>query len=181
MITAQLLAIVEVSSDERVRCQAPDCKRSVFRRIHVVHENSGIRVYGETCFEKLFLGLPVASLPPRYTNADGRKLTDEERQLLIENTERLIQRFEAELQAEAARKADLAKRTPILAKPTFVPNHPLRWHTHETELSNLERQAKENVRTRAGIDPDLPGWRGLVDEEIERIRRENRTGKLPNS
>lgn len=115
MHSAQLLAIVEVPHDDRVRCQATGCNHPVFRRIHVVRDESGIHVYGSECFKKLFLGLPVASAAPAYTSTEGRPLTDEERQLLVENTERLIQQLEAEYQAEVARKAALAT---VTVRPT---------------------------------------------------------------
>jgi len=87
---AQLLAVVEVPGDDRVRGQADGCNHPVFRRIHVVRQDSVVQVYGSACFKKLFAGLPVASAAPRYTTTEGCHLTDEERQLLIESTERLL-------------------------------------------------------------------------------------------
>ncbi len=54
MSTAQLLAIVRVAHDKRVRCQAEGCNHSVFQRIHVVREDSGVHVYGSECFKKIF-------------------------------------------------------------------------------------------------------------------------------
>ena len=48
-------------------------------------------------------------VPVRLLRSAGRRhLTDDEGQLLIENTERLIQQFEAEYQAEVAHQAELA-------------------------------------------------------------------------
>ncbi|MHB1248913.1 MAG: hypothetical protein ACYCZL_05885, partial [Polaromonas sp.] len=54
MSTAQLLAIVEVPRDVRVRCQAAGCHHPVFRRIHVVREGAAVHVYGSECFKRLF-------------------------------------------------------------------------------------------------------------------------------
>lgn len=170
MTNAQLLAVVEVPSENRVRCQSPGCNHPVFRRIHVVRENSAVRVYGSECFKKLFVGLPVASSMPQYTSSDGRHLTEEERQLLIENTERLIQQFESEYQAELARKAALAlprqasvPTPPPPPKPTVV--------SSPSAQQVSEAQAKQIVRSKHGVDPELPGWRGLVLAEMERIKR----------
>ena len=169
MSDAKLLAVVEVSRDDRVRCQSTGCNHPVFRRIHVVRENSAIRVYGSECFKKLFVGFSVVSSTPQYTSSDGRHLTDEERQLLIENTERLIQQFATEYQEELARKAELeaARPAPVL-KPSLPPQQlttvgrPIARHVSEA-------QAKQIVRAKYNVDPELPGWRGLVLQEMERM------------
>ena len=174
MSAAQLLAVVEVPRDDRVRCQAAGCNHSVFRRIHVVRENSIVRVYGSECFKNLFVGLPVAASMPRYTSSEGRRLSGDERQLLIENTERLVQQFESEYQAEHARKAALAvvRSTPTQTAPSPPPPQ------SATVVGAAARQAaeahaKQIVRSKYGVDPELPGWRGLVLIEMERILREN--------
>jgi hypothetical protein len=178
MNSAQLLAVVEVPHDDRVRCQAAGCNHPVFRRIHVVRENSLVHVYGSECFKKLFLGLPVASSTPKYTSSEGRQLTEEERQLLIENTERLIQQFEAEYQAELARKATLTaiRHTPASAPAMPAAAAPIQQVARkpagitDTALRHAaETQAKRIVRLKYGVDPELPGWRGLVIAEMERI------------
>lgn len=171
MSDAKLLAVVEVPRDDRVRCQSSGCNHPVFRRIHVVCENSIIRVYGSECFKKLFTGLPVASSTPQYTSSDGRHLTDEERQLLIANTERLIQQFEAEYQAEFARKAELeAARLARVLKPSFsLPQQQPATVARPVTRHITEAQAKQIVRAKYNVDPELPGWRGLVLQEMERM------------
>ena len=103
MSTPELLAIVEVPRDERVRCQAPGCNHPVFRRIHVIRQGETISVLGSECFKRLFTNLPVASATPKYSSSEGRHLTDEERQLLVDNTRRLIEQFEVEYQVELQR------------------------------------------------------------------------------
>lgn len=168
MSDAKLLAVVEVPRDERVRCQSSGCNHPVFRRIHVVREGSTIRVYGSECFKKLFVGLPVASATPQYTSSDGRHLTDEERQLLIENTERLIQQFETEYQAELARKAKLdSVRPAYVLKPPLPPQQPPTV-ARPVVRHITEAQAKQIVREKYNVNPELPGWRGLVLAEMER-------------
>lgn len=173
MSDAKLLAVVEVPRDDRVRCQSTGCNHPVFRRIHVVRENSAIRVYGSECFKKLFAGFTVASSTPQYTSSDGRHLTDEERQLLIANTERLIQQFETEHQAEheAARKAELeaAHTAPVLKPSLPLPPQQPTTVVRPVARHVSEAQAKQIVRTKYNVDPELPGWRGLVLQEMERM------------
>jgi hypothetical protein len=36
-----------------------------------------------------------------------------------------------------------------------------------------ETQAKANVRSKYGVNPELPGWRGLVLYEMKRLLDEN--------
>ncbi len=168
---AQLLAVVEVPRGDRIRCQSAGCNHSVFRRIHVVREDSAVRVYGSECFKKLFVGLPLASSMPKYTSSEGRHLSDDERQLLIENTERLVQQFESEYQADLARKATLVAVRPAPAQPTPPPKPAA--FAGPAARQAAEAQAKRIVRAKYGVDPELPGWRGLVLTEMERILREN--------
>ena len=170
MSTAKLLAIVEVPHDDRVRCQSAGCNHPVFRRIHVVRENSVVRVYGSECFKKLFVGLPVVSSKPQYTSSESRLLTDEERQLLIENTELLIQQFESEHQSELARQTALvaARPTPAQSPPPLPPNPSVAEFSTVQQVS--EAQAKQIVRSKYGVNPELPGWRGLVLAEMRRIK-----------
>ena len=172
---AQLLAVVEVPRDDRVRCQAAGCNHSVFRRIHVVRENSVVRVHGSECFKKLFVGLPVASSMPRYSSSEGRHLTEEERRLLIENTERLVQQFESEYQAELARKAALVavRPTPTQTTPSLSPPTQPATVISAATRQAAEANAKQIVRSKYGVNPELPGWHGLVRVEMERLLREN--------
>lgn len=103
-----LLAIVEVDKTERVICRAPNCGHSVYKRIHVIKLDGKVTVYGSECFKRL-LG-SESSIVPRYGTSTSRQLTPEERLLLLENTESLIIRFEAE-----AHEND-RKREPLPAK-----------------------------------------------------------------
>ncbi|OQX11015.1 MAG: hypothetical protein BWK73_18690 [Thiothrix lacustris] len=94
-----LLAIVEVNKIDRVICRAPNCRHSVYKRIHVIKLDGKVTVYGSECFKQL-LG-SEASIVPHYGTSTSRQLTPEERLLLLENTESLIAQFEAETQANA--------------------------------------------------------------------------------
>jgi hypothetical protein len=176
MPAPELLAIVEVPRDERVRCQSLGCNHPVFRRIHVVREGETVTVLGSECFRRTFKALPVAAASPRYSSFEGRHLTDEERQLLIENTRRLIEQFEAEYQAEISRLAALeAARKQVPSAPVQTKREAARQPPRPTpeEERMAEVQAKDNVRKRYGVDPELPGWRGLVLAEMRALLHRN--------
>ena len=176
MPAPELLAIVEVPRDERVRCQAPGCNHPVFRRIHVVREGEAVSVLGSECFRHTFKALPVAAASPKYSSSEGRHLTDAERHLLIENTRHLIERFEAEFQAEVERRAALdAARNQVASATVQLRREAARLPAPPSpeEERMAESQAKANVRKKFGVDPDLPGWRGLVLAEMRTLLRQN--------
>ncbi len=104
----ELLQVVEVNPEDKVRCCAPDCHRSVYKRIHVVRDNGEIIVLGETCYGLIYKN--IESKKSNYFGSTSRKLSPEERLLLVENTEALIAKFEQEHkhQIEASRAATLA-------------------------------------------------------------------------
>lgn len=112
--TTRLLAIVSVEHADRVRCGQPACGHSVYRRIHVVRENGKLMVLGSTCFAKRY-GDDDALGSARFGGCEGRPLTEQERELLVNNTEALLQRFEVE--ATALRAAKL-KPDPTALQPS---------------------------------------------------------------
>ena len=57
-------------------------------------------VLGSTCFVKRY-GSPHALGPAQYGGGGGRNLTEEERLMLLQNTEMLLAHFEAQVLAEA--------------------------------------------------------------------------------
>jgi len=117
---AKLLAIVSVEHDDRVRCGQPNCGHSVYRRIHVVRENSKLLVLGSTCFAKRY-GADTALGGAKYGGGEGRPLTEAERQLLVSNTEALLAQFEEEaarLQPAKVKPAPPAIQSkPVTASP----------------------------------------------------------------
>jgi hypothetical protein len=166
-MNAELLAIVEVGRADRVSCQAEGCGHGVYKRIHVVRHDGKVGVYGSDCFDKLF-GFLLPNAKPRYGGGDGRELTPDERLMLVENTERLLAQFETEHQQllEAARlrreqqekveraAAERAEKARLEAERRRPPT--------EAELSPYEAEAKRMVRDKHGVDPNAPGWKGLV-------------------
>jgi len=190
----QLLAIVEVPHADRVLCQAAGCKHPVYKRIHVVRKDGELTVLGSECFNKLF---GRARIKPLYGSGEGRLLTPEERQLLIENTERLISQFEDEYQAalekerliakeradvEASRRAAEerrlleAKSGPSFVKPIALPPArnvtptPPRKQIPTTGDPRYEAvldQVRQEYRA-LGLDPDQAGWQGMLKDEVRK-------------
>lgn len=120
MSDAELLSVVEVPFDARIRCQAEGCGHSVYKRIHVVRDGDTLKVLGSDCFNKLF-GRGTRS-QPRYGGSDGRVLTQEERELLLSNTAQLLQRFQNEHEAslEEKRRAEQTRPVQPLLRPTTI-------------------------------------------------------------
>lgn len=92
----ELLQIVEVDSEDKVRCCAPGCHRSVYKKIHIVRDEGEIIVLGETCYGIIYNN--IESKKSNYFRSSSRKLSPAERLLLIDNTEALIAKFEQEYQ-----------------------------------------------------------------------------------
>jgi len=173
-MNGQLLAVVGVDQEARVVCQASGCGHGVYRRIHVVrHDDGRLGVYGSDCFERLFGHLLRQA--PRYGSGEGRDLTAEERLMLAENTERLISSFEAahEVLLEQARlRQEQRAKVERAAAERVERMHAeadKRRPPSPTEIASVEREAKAIVREKYDVDPDAPGWRGLVLAEVHKL------------
>ena len=173
-MNGQLLAVVGVDKDARVVCQAQGCGHGVYRRIHVVrHEDGQLGVYGSECFDRLFGHLALQA--PRYGSGEGRELTAEERFMLAENTERLISNFEAEhqvlLEQARLRQEQRAKVERAAAERAAQLRAEVekRRPPSPAEIASVEREAKAIVRQKYDVDPDAPGWRGLVLAEAHKL------------
>jgi len=151
MTSFRLLAVVEVPQADRVVCQAPGCKHPVYKRIHVVQKDGKLTVLGSECFKKLF---GEASSTPSYGSGEGRLLTPEERQLLVENTERLISQFETEHLA-ALEKARLAaeRQTQLAAEQQAAAEAARR---AAEQRMQLEAERQSSLATSA---PQPPAWK----------------------
>lgn len=179
MMSAQLLAVVEVPKERQVQCQAPGCGRGVYSRIHVVRDGERITVLGSDCFSRLYHGLKSSN--PHYGSGDGRKLTDAERQLLIENTQRLIDLLEAEhLQALAVLAKRAATVRPVVVRPPR--RLPLSdWlkqlsPAQMASFSVIRMELRESLRAK-GLNPDLPGW--AVDADARSRFEAEQKSKAP--
>jgi hypothetical protein len=115
--SATLRAIVAVDQKDRVQCQQPGCGHSVYAAVHVVEEDGRLLVLGSTCFAKRYGGAEALGAA-QYGTGSGRKLTDEEREMLLRNTRALLSRFEEEsaaaAQAHAARLEELRRKQDAL-------------------------------------------------------------------
>jgi hypothetical protein len=152
---------------------------------------------GSDCFKTLHGG--GATQNPSYGSASGRRLTDEERQLLLQNTERLIEQFRLATEAaQAEARLKLKKLQELHAKlqqaaqkppnpgiqslrqafnPRIASAAPLEARPPRKigptadEIKRFEFQAKNDVRAQYQVDADLPGWRGLVLARITQLSR----------
>ena len=177
MAEPTLLAVVEVEQEQRIRCQAPGCNHGVYRAIHVIQADEGLKLYGSQCCAKLF-GWTSKQRAASYTTTD-RRLTAEERAQLETNTEILLQKLKAEhersqeesRQKLRALKAVFEQRAQASAIGSGK-NRPAK-RTLGTVLDpEVERKAKKIVSERYQVDADLPGWRGLVLQEAKKIEVE---------
>ena len=186
MNVPDLLAVVEVPHEDRVRCAAEGCGHSVYRRVHLVRTGGSTQVYGSDCFARLFGSTPTWQAEPRYGSGTGRALTPEERALLTENTERLIEQFEKERQAqiaEAERRRVLLEvrqhpQVPASMPPRQQPQHSKPRAPPPVPTSAQRAEAEVQARRALGeqfpgVNLDLPGFKGLLRMEVDKILRTN--------
>jgi len=122
----KLLSIVEVDKDSRVYYQAPDCNRTVYKRIHVVEDDGEILVLGSQCYSILYDNEGRAKDYSYFTGTESRKLTAEERNLLLENTRKLIAQFESEKKETENthdQKVDPYRQNEIVPSTTLHPRN----------------------------------------------------------
>ena len=178
-MSIQLLAIVGVPKEQRVQCQRPSCGRGVYKCIHVARDGKRITVLGAVCFSRLYHGLISAN--PRYVSGDGRKLSDAERQLLIENTQHLLDLLEAEhLKAIAGLEIRAANERPVVVQsPRRLPFSD--WlkqlsPDQRATFSVIRMELREELRAK-GINSNFPGWAMDVDAR-SRFKAEKKQGPI---
>jgi hypothetical protein len=115
---ASLLAIVGVKKEQGVLCQHNGCNHRVYRNIHVVNEGGQLLVLGSTCIKKRY-GAVDALGKPSAGGANGRQLTDEERQMLVDNTAALLEKFRKEAVEQQALMLNKLQALRALAMPTW--------------------------------------------------------------
>jgi hypothetical protein len=120
---AYLLAVVEVDREDRIQCQAEGRGHSVYKRIHVVLTGMAFKVLGSQCYERLYGQATLTSQAPQYGTAAGKRLTPEERLLLVENTAAFIEGLETErveLERRAAQLAAQQRENEFAKAPIWV-------------------------------------------------------------
>jgi hypothetical protein len=148
-----------------VRCAADGCGHSVYKRVHIVRFNGETRVYGEDCFQHLF-GRSLSKAKPKLTSAKGRKLSDEERAILVANTCALIERWESESAVTTTTSVASRREDVRPARYSTVPNA----SPEERTMAEIEARQILNEKL-PGLDFDSPGFNGLLQMQIDRILR----------
>ncbi len=112
--SARLRAIVALDYRNRVRCQHPGCGRGIYARVHIVQEGDQFKVLGSDCYANHYGGAMALGKAQFGWGGGGAKLTDEQRALLIQNTQALIAWFEAleaqEVEERRRRLQEIAER-----------------------------------------------------------------------
>lgn len=178
--SARLLAVVEVPQADRVICQAPQCGRPVFKRIHIVGNDKDLQVLGSDCFSRIYRDSIRHS--PHYGGSEGRRLSDEERRMLVENTAGLLAKFEQErVEIERAARAKQAAKEGHDAVQRQSISTPRSVGPSAEDIRLYEAQAKLDVRAKYKVDPDLPGWIGLVLYRIKQLAADASRQAPPSS
>ncbi|MEN2505517.1 hypothetical protein V8Z77_01195 [Stutzerimonas stutzeri] len=150
----ELLAIVESPREKRVRCQYNECSHPTYKAVHIVKFPDGsIKCVGSSCYS--ILQREQASLKnvkPTFGDRTSSRLTEEERALLISNTEELIERF----------------RTAALETKTF-PKGRIEPRKSDKVLRDRAHEIAREKFLDKGINPDLAGWKGWFETEVKEI------------
>lgn len=144
------MAIVRVDKENRVYCRHEGCGRTIYAKIHIIQHHGKVTTVGSDCFSRHYQNIEPR---PTYsgTNGSERPLTEAERLLLIDNTEKLIAQFQAELEQqlkkeeeEAAFKAAIEneKRETLRARREAEKKVAFqRWQPEEQEIEPIEELA----------------------------------------
>lgn len=108
---ARLIAVVALDPMHKVLCQQQGCGRGIYARVHVVLETGHFKVLGSDCYANHYGG-SLALGPAAYGwGGTGVRLTDEQRALLLQNTQALIAQFEErEVREREARERQLREQ-----------------------------------------------------------------------
>jgi len=151
----ELLTILEVPKDKRVRCQYRGCLHPIYKQIHIIRHASGaISCIGSKCYSLLKESHALTAVTaPLLGDRSSVRLTEEEISLLASNTEELIKRFSSAPELEEIKNCKVGS----------------------SQLRNdkaLKARALELTRQKfmtKGIDPDLPGWKGWFEREVKEL------------
>lgn len=94
----KLLAVVSVDHKKRVRCQHPGCTQTIYSEVHVISDGGTLKVIGSTCIKKGDYG-DLGKAAFTGGPGSGKTLSDEERELLANNTAELVRKLEAQYNA----------------------------------------------------------------------------------
>jgi hypothetical protein len=170
---AELLTIASVDIEKSIRCQAPGCGHRVYRKIHAVQDGEKIILLGQTCYGRMY-----KKEEPRYGEYGGgygKPLTNEERELLFQNTEKFIEliknRFEKYGCDLIAGENDFL--VDALSKKYNVPPKSITILSGKQfpieRLNAIDAEAKENLAKGYKINAAEIGWKSLLLSEVERL------------
>lgn len=107
MENIQLIAVIEVPEDKKVICQSEGCGRSVYKSVHIVRMDGKLQIVGSECFKKhIGKSRSQEKLKPLYGSGEGIPLSEQERDLLLRNTEQLIAEFETRYKKGPAQNSE---------------------------------------------------------------------------
>jgi hypothetical protein len=166
-----LVAVVEVEHDKRILCQAPSCGRSVYRKIHIVLESGKFILLGSDCYSHLYGS--GALREPVYAWGSDRKLSDQERQQLIENTAAFIERLEKE-HVLACAESERANSPPVCIPTTVQSYTPPQHRGHrgiaESSLMRVQFQLHSYADDNEYSGHKMIAWRWASSaDEISRV------------
>lgn len=154
-----LAAIVEVDHADRIQCQCKGCGQTVFRRVHVIaFPNGDIECWGSTCYDRE-LGSHRGRVEPLYSSVQGRRLTEQEREWLKGNRDKLIAEFRAAKEQKLAAIAERAARAKAEAD-----------RVAEQERLRLEEAARAFAQERRAWTPDEPPRRSRQSVPSPQVR-----------
>lgn len=164
MHVARLLFVATVEESHRLVCQAPGCGRGIAKAVHVIRDQTGaVRVVGSGCFAKLSGHEQATEHGATIPGFDGRRLTMEERALMVADTTAFVARVEARLRAEreAAQQAEERMR----AEARGLREQPA------TSWLSGRQSYKEWKRPKSSGPEDMrPGERAHAREQLARFR-----------
>lgn len=166
----ELVTIVTLPKDRRVTCQHDGCGRHVYAKVHVIRRQGTISFVGHVCFGKLFGN---HELQPSIGGKEGTRLSDEERERIVLNTEAFLAELKARYAAQDAEPLptpsnDVATALrPTNSSPSFgaslnlIPRrqptyvHLFRCLTCSTRLLNYEFESTERLCPRCNKADDV--------------------------
>ncbi len=163
MEEVELLAVISTTEENAILCGADGCGAKVYKRIHVIRRQSGLGIYGSTCAKKLLGSERVIdrTLAPPIRSME-RLLSARDMDLLQSNTEQLL----AELRETYDSMAEEA------VSSDGLPNYET-W-TDSKLFDHCMDLARAQFHEKRGLDPDKPGWVGLLRQDADELYLKHR-------
>ncbi len=162
-----LAAVVSVDREHAVQCQCRNCGHRIYAHVHmIVWEGGEIECWGSHCYARELAELArQRGISAEFTDAGERRLSDEERSLLLTNREALIERFRRERE-DAVREAEARAR----AKERRFEDGSL-----TADLGQRKRPAAPDIAalpaTGVTYEPDDPRYREIKADLEDSWRR----------